>query len=185
MRASNAFIQVLKDAPAPKVDCEDQIAHNKCGNKNSKPKSKIPSPSALPTHKQVFKYIITTNTLTHGLIQLAQLPPCILPAGKAPDMPPKLPMPCWAAIGNCATPQRQEHWQLPDPSVVPVPLAMEVAAGGAAATDVAAGGAAAAAELAGGAAPAAVPFCCIAMAMNIAWLFAAVGLMLKVMPMPQ
>ncbi len=33
--------------------------------------------------------------------------------------------------------------------------------------------------------PAPVPFCAMAMAWNIAWVFAAVGLMEKVMPFPQ
>ena len=66
--------------------------------------------------------------------------------------------------------------------MVPVPVAIEAeGAGGAAA-----GGAAGAAVVEdGGASPVAVPFCCMAIDLNMAWVLSAEGLMLKVMPLPQ
>lgn len=87
--------------------------------------------------------------------------------------------------------------QLPSPPMVPSPgvaaasvpsgaLAVDAgastggaadSAGGATAPDVAAG------SVMGLSAP--VPFCLIARAWNMAWVFAAVGLMEKVMPLPQ
>ena len=98
-------------------------------------------------------------------------------------MPPKLPRPCWTASGNDATPHKQEQEQAPVPSVVPLPLATDAAGGGAAAV-VAAGGAGGAAE-AGGGVPLDVPFCWMAIAWNMSWVLSAVGLMLKVIPLPQ
>ena len=101
-------------------------------------------------------------------------------------MPPKLPIPCCAAMGNSATPHRHEHWQDPEGSVEPVPLATEGDGGaGAAAAAEEAGGGAAAVVPDGGAPAVAVPFCCMANDLNIAWVLSAVGLMLKVMPLPQ
>ena len=93
-------------------------------------------------------------------------------------------------MGNASIPQRQEHEQEPSAPVEPLPAATlgvggaaDAAAGGAAADE--AGGGAAAALDAGGAPAVAVPFCCMAIAWNMAWVLAAVGLMLKVMPLPQ
>ena len=103
--------------------------------------------------------------------------------------------------GKLSTPHKQEQEQVL-PFCVPVPLATEGAAaeaaggGGAAAgeaageavvaaDEVTGGGAATGEETAGGAAPIAVPFCCMAIARNIAWVLVAVGLMLKTIPLPQ
>jgi hypothetical protein len=80
--------------------------------------------------------------------------------------------------------------------VFPVPVAIPLLAGAAAAALVFAGGAAAAVDAAGGAAAALavdpvmgdadpVPFCEIAICWNIAWVFWAVGLIENVIPFPQ
>lgn len=94
--------------------------------------------------------------------------------GRAPDIPPKLPTPWIDAMGNCATPQRHEHVQEPSEPVEPVPdatlggAADAAAGGGAAALEAGGGGAAAALVEVLGAPAVAVPFCCMAICMNIA-----------------
>ena len=101
--------------------------------------------------------------------------------------------------GNACTPQKHEQEHSPP---LPLPLARDpacvtVAAGGAArfaGGGAEAGGTAAGGSEAGGGGEAAVefppppimvPFCCIANALNAAWVLLAVGLMLNVMPDPQ
>ena len=105
--------------------------------------------------------------------------------------------------GKLLTPHKQEQEQA-SPFCVPLPVATEgvagVAAGGGGGRALAAGEAAAAAEdvagsggggaagedaAGGGVAPIAVPFCCIAIDWNMAWVLAAVGLILKTIPFPQ
>jgi hypothetical protein len=113
-------------------------------------------------------------------------------------MPPNIPIPC-AATGKAACPHRQLQEQAPSAPTVPVPAATDAAAAG----GDAAGGAGGAAGAAGATllvpAPAApalevppvmalavpVPFCAIAMDLNICCVLFVVGLMLKAIPLPQ
>lgn len=117
-----------------------------------------------------------------------------------PEMPPKLPRP-WTSAGNEPAPHIAMQVQLPSLPMVPSPgvAATSVAAGSLAvdAADSAGGAAGGAADSAGGATTpddaagsvmglsAPVPFCLIARAWNMAWVFSAVGLMEKVIPLPQ
>lgn len=117
----------------------------------------------------------------------------------APDMPPNPPMPWTAASGKEAVPQRHAHEHEPSAPTEPVPVVRPVAEAAAtearvvpaaaAATEVAA--TAATEVTATGAteatiAPAEpVPFAEIAFCSNMAWVLLAVGLMEKVMPLPQ
>lgn len=119
--------------------------------------------------------------------------------GREPAMPPKAPTPC-AAAGKEPAEQVTAQTQAPAPLIWPVPgVTAPPAAGAAGAAGAAAGGAAAGAEAAGAEAAGAaaggvpptmalgapLPFCWIAIDWNRAWDFSAVGLMEKVMPLPQ
>jgi hypothetical protein len=96
-----------------------------------------------------------------------------------------------AAAGKAATPQRHEH--SPAELVVPATKLLDADAAAAvavfAAAIVPAGGAAAvevpAVDTAAAPDALAVPFWAIAAASNCAWVLLAVGLMEKVMPLPQ
>jgi len=109
--------------------------------------------------------------------------------GIAPERPPKAPIPWTAALGNAATPHRQEHSQEPPVLIVPVPETMVPELTELAEAEVAA--AAAVVAMVVDAVPPAitavvpVPFCAIAMAWNMAWVLLAVGLIEKVIPFPQ
>lgn len=112
-------------------------------------------------------------------------------AGRAPAKPPKAPTPWAWTAGKAPVPQEtaQTHWpacRLPVPCwtepVAAAPAADEAAEDAAGA---AAAGGAAAVPLPVMALPAPVPFCAMAMAWNMAWVLSAVGLMEKVMPLPQ
>ena len=110
-------------------------------------------------------------------------------------MPPFAPTPC-AARGKLETPQKQEQAQAPPAPAAPVPAAISVPALLLEAAPSVATAAAAAVEVASAAAPTLVvpptmlaavpvPFWAIANCMKSAWDFAAVGLIEKVMPLPQ
>ena len=117
----------------------------------------------------------------------------IIEAGSPPPMPPKAPSPCACTAGKDPGAQvtAQMHWPVPGTSC-PMPWLGAVAppaAGGAAgaATGGAAAGGAAAVPLPPPvmALGTPVPFCAMAMAWNMAWVFSAVGLTEKAMPLPQ
>ena len=115
-------------------------------------------------------------------------------------MPPKPPRPCIEA-GNCATPQKHEHAHAPPGVNLPEPLAIpalavcvDIAADIIAVADAWATVAIVFAimELVGMADDAAtkpavvpVPFCAMAICLNISWVLFAVGLMEKTIPFPQ
>lgn len=112
-------------------------------------------------------------------------------------MPPNPPIPCTAASGKAATPQRHEHSQEPAEFIVPLPVVRPVAPVAVAgatmvvaaelAAEVAGGGGVAAADELPSAMAAAVPvpFWLMAICWNMAWVLLAVGLMEKVIPLPQ
>lgn len=106
---------------------------------------------------------------------------------RSPEIPPNIPTPCTAASGKAACPHRQLQEHVPAALVVPVP---EATVATAAAAEAMLLGVAASEPALEGVPPwialvAPVPFCATAIALNVACVLSAVGLMLKTIPFPQ